>query len=60
MNGYIAIWKGQRIEVQAETSYAAQRKAADRFGKRAQLRPWEVTIVLAEKDGQTVTHLAVD
>jgi hypothetical protein len=54
MNGYIAIWKGKRIEVHAETSYKAQQLAAKQFGKYA--RSYDITIVLAEKDDQPVTH----
>ena len=54
MNGYIAFWKGKRIEVHAETSYKAQQQAAKVFGKYA--RSYDITIVLAEKDGQPVIH----
>jgi hypothetical protein len=54
MNGYIAFWKGKRIEVRANTSYEAQGKAMQQFGKKA--HPWEISVVLAEKDGQPVVH----
>ena len=38
MNGYIAIYKGKRIEVFAESSYAAQCKAAEKFKARNRAR----------------------
>ncbi len=53
MNGYIAFYKGKKIEVRAETSYRAQREAAEQFKAR---RASDVTVVLAEKDGKPVTH----
>lgn len=57
MNGYVAFWRGKRIEVTAETSYKAQLKAAELFKAK---KSYEVTVVLAEKDGKQVTHIAVD
>lgn len=57
MNGYVAFYRGKRIEVQAETSYKAQLKAAELFRTK---KSYEVTVVLAEKDGEQVTHVAVD
>jgi hypothetical protein len=56
--GYICFWKGQRCEVYAATSYAAQCKAETHF-TRCRKRH-EITVVLAEKDGKPVTHTAVD
>jgi len=55
MNGYIAFYNGKQIEVYADTSYEAQKTTI------AQLRPPKskqhmVTVVLAEKNGQQVTH----
>jgi hypothetical protein len=57
MNGYIAFYKGKRTEVYAESSYAAQKMAAEKFKARKQ---YEVTVFLAEKDGETVTHIPTD
>lgn len=57
MNGYIAFYKEKQIEVMAETSYAAQQKAAQAFKAR---KPYEVTVVLAEKNGEQVTHAPLD
>ena len=57
MNGYVAFYKGKRIEVQAPTSYDAQCRAAVIF--RARLAR-DVTVVLAEKDGEQVTHTPVE
>lgn len=57
MNGYVAFYKGKRIEVRAATSYEAQQKAAAIFKAR---KSYDVTVVLAEKDGAQVTHTAID
>ena len=53
MNGYIAFYRGKSVNVQADTSYQAQQKAAALFKAR---KSYEVTVVLAEKDGQPVVH----
>lgn len=57
MNGYIAFYRGKRIEVYAERSIDARDIAAAKFKAR---KAYEVTVVLAEKNGETVTHTAVD
>jgi len=53
MNTYHAFYKGKKIEVEAETSFAASRKAAGLFKAR---KAWEVTVVLVAKNGEPVTH----
>ena len=53
MNGYIGFYKGKRIEVNAESSYEAQKKAATIFKAK---KSYEVTVVLCEKDGKQVVH----
>ncbi len=53
MNGYIAFYRGKRHEVHADSSYQAQQKAAQHFKAK---KSYEVTVVLAEKDGQQVVH----
>jgi hypothetical protein len=60
MNGYIAFWRGKRVEVHADSSYAAQLAAAKLFKNGAGKNPshYDVDVVLAEKDGQQVTHVA--
>jgi len=57
MNGYIAFYKGRRIEVTAETSYQAQQIAAAKFRAK---HSYDVTVVLAEKDGKPVTHVPTE
>jgi hypothetical protein len=57
MNGYIAFYRGRQIEVHADTAYAAQQKAAALFKAR---KTYEVTVVLAEKNGEQVTHIPHD
>lgn len=53
MNGYICFYKGKQIEVQANSSYAAQLIAASQFKAK---KSYEVTVVLAEVEGRQVTH----
>jgi hypothetical protein len=53
MNGYVCFYRSKRCEVHAETSAEAQVKAQFKAKKR-----WEVTVVLAEKDGVEVVHTA--
>lgn len=53
MNGYIAFYKGRKIEVYADSSRAAQDKAAALFKAR---KTYDVAVMLAEKGGQTMTH----
>jgi len=56
-NGYVAFYKGKRMDVYANTSYEAQQKAAKAFGAK---KSYEVTVALAEKNGEQVVHKAVD
>lgn len=59
MNGYKAYWKGKEIEVYANTSFEAQRKAAEQFKAK---KAYEVTVMLCEtgtdgsKPGEQVIH----
>ena len=53
MNGYICFWRGKQIEVYADSSYAAQLKAAAILKAK---KSYEITVVLAERAGAPVTH----
>lgn len=53
MNGYICFYKGKQLEVYANTSYEAQQKAAKEFKAK---KSYQVTVVLAEKNGEQVVH----
>lgn len=53
MNGYMCFYKGKVIAVYADSSYAAQQKAATLLKSK---RIYEVTVVLAEKSGEAVVH----
>jgi hypothetical protein len=53
MNGYVCFYRGKRIEVHAATPYEAQQKAAAAFKAK---KHYDIAVVLAEKDGQQVTH----
>ena len=55
MNGYKAFYRGREKEVYAETSYQAQQIAAKEFRAK---KSYEVTVVLCEKDGEQVKHIA--
>ena len=57
MNGYVAFYRGRRMDVYAESSIAAQSKAAAAFKAR---KAYEVTVVLAEKEGAPVIHTATE
>ena len=59
MNGYICYWKTKKVEIHADTSYGAQQKAVVEFQKlagRKKVKEHDITVMLAEKDGQQVTH----
>ena len=53
-NGYIAHYKRQKVVVMADTQYEAQQIAAKHFRAR---KPYEVSVMLAEKGGKQVTHM---
>lgn len=55
MNGYKAFYKGKTLDVYAATSYEAQKKAALIFKNK---KSYEVTVILCEKAGEQVTHIA--
>ena len=55
LNGYIAMYKGKRTEVHAETSYKAQQIAAAFFKAK---KSWEVDVYLCEQNGKEVIHTA--
>lgn len=57
MNGYVAFFNGKRIEVYADSLYQAKLKAIAEF-KAPKKREHMVTVVLAEKNGEQVTHVA--
>ena len=54
MNGYIALYRGRKHELYADTLFAAKQKAVEHFKAK---KPHEVTVYLAEKDGQPVTQM---
>lgn len=51
--GYVAFYKGKRAEVYANSTYEAQQKAAKLLKAK---KEWEVTVMLAEKNGTPVVH----
>ena len=53
MNKYVCFYKDKRIDVEADTMYAAQQKAAAIFKAR---KSYDVNVVLAELGGVSVVH----
>ncbi len=53
MNGYICYYKNKKIEVYANTSYAAQQEAAKKLGAK---KAYQVSVVLAELNGEPVVY----
>lgn len=58
-NGYIAFYNNKRIELYAPSLYAAKLKAIEQF-KAPKSKQHMVSVVLAEKNGEEVTHTPVD
>ena len=59
LNGYVCFWNGKRCEVKAKSTYDAQQEATDVFQKaagRRRVKSYDIEVVLAEKDGEQVTH----
>jgi hypothetical protein len=59
MNTYGAWFKGEVIEVEAETTFAAQTAAIGVFAKkfpRHKVKGYQITVLLAAKDGVPVIH----
>jgi len=54
MNNYIAFYKGKKMDIlNCNTSYEAQQLAAMAFHAK---KNYEVTVVMAEKNGEQVSH----
>jgi hypothetical protein len=59
MSGYVAIWKGKRAEIYAETIFQAKQQAMAEFVKaagRKKVKSEDVYVVLAETNGAPVVH----
>lgn len=59
MNGYIAFFNGKRAEIYAESLYAATLKAIGQL-KVPKSKRGLLSVVLAEKDGEQVTHNSLE
>ena len=53
MNGYVCFYKGKRYEMYADSAYGAQQTCAKLYKIK---KSYDITVVLAEKDGQQVVH----
>lgn len=61
MNGYIAFYGNDRAEVRSNTTIEARDRAIAIFQKRnprQRIKPFEVSVLLAEKGSEQVTHAA--
>ena len=58
MNGYVCFWGSKRFEVYADSLLDARDKAvaAAQATTRKKVKPYDVTAVLAELNGEQVTH----
>lgn len=57
MNTYVCFYRDRKIEVQADTTFAAQKIAAEKFRAR---KSYEVSVHLVALDGAPYVHTAVD
>lgn len=53
MNTYHALYKGKKIEIMADTSFAAQKSAAVTFKAK---KAYEVDVYLVDLGGAAVSH----
>ena len=53
MNKYIVFFRGKRYELTADTPFECQRLFCAKYKVK---KPWEVAIVLAEKNGHPVPY----
>jgi hypothetical protein len=63
VNVYICFYRGERLEVHADTTLEAQQKAQAIMQKkypRRKVKGYEINTNLAELGGEQVTHIAVD
>lgn len=51
MNKYKCFYKNKTIEVEAETTFNAQKLAQSFFKAK---KAWEVSVILVEKDGKEI------
>jgi len=57
MNGYVCFYKGKKYEIEANTSYHAQQTLAKKYNIK---KSYEITVMLAEKGGESITHLPLN
>jgi hypothetical protein len=63
VNGYICFYRGERHEVHADTPLKAQeavRVIVQKKYPRRKVKGWDISVNLAEVNGEQVTHTAVD
>ena len=61
--GYLAMYNGKEVEIRGTdiTLLEARKQAIEQLQKmvhkRKVIKPWDVSIMLAEKDGEPVIHM---
>lgn len=55
MNGYVAFYNGQRLEVYANDLWSAKQQVIEKL-KVPKTKQHMVSVLLAEKDDQPITH----
>lgn len=55
MNGYVCFYNSRRLELYAESLYAAKQKAIELFNA-PKSKAHMISVTLAEKDGTLVEH----
>lgn len=63
MNGYVCFWSDKRCEVKADTTFKAQQLSQVVFqgmAGRKKVIAGDISVTLAEKNGEQVVHLATD
>jgi hypothetical protein len=61
VNKYGAIWQNKELEIEAETTYQAQKIAQAEFQKsagRRTVKGYEITVALIELNGVPYVHVA--
>ena len=63
MNTYGALWNGKELEIEAGTTYEAQKLAVVEFQKvagRKTVKGYEITVALLRLNGADYVHKAVN
>lgn len=57
--GFLILWRGKKYEYWTDDPAIGQYRVKEQFCEEHRIKPgkrWEVSVLLAEKDGQPVVH----